>query len=92
MVLSRQEHWSGLPFPPPGDLPDPGIKPASPALAGGFFTPGPPVKAQAEPYTEITMITENYPDVFNKLTWGLHKELVHQESTSQFLTGRMVHA
>ena len=34
--------WSGLPFPPPGDLPDPGIEPASPALAGGFFTSDPP--------------------------------------------------
>ena len=41
MGFSRQEYWSGLPFPPPGDLPDPGIEPASlasPALAGGFFT------------------------------------------------------
>ena len=39
--FSRQEYWSGLPFPPPGDLPDPGIKSTSlvsPALAGGFFT------------------------------------------------------
>ena len=34
----RQEHCNGLPFPPPRDLPDPGIEPASPALAGGFFT------------------------------------------------------
>ena len=34
----RQEHCSGLPFPPPGDLPHPGIKPLPPALAGGFFT------------------------------------------------------
>ena len=37
----RQEYWSGLPCPPPGDLPDPGIEPSShtsPALAGGFFT------------------------------------------------------
>ena len=33
MEFSRQEYWSGLPFPSPGDLPDPGIKPASPALA-----------------------------------------------------------
>ena len=33
----RQEYWSGLPFPPPGYLPDPGIQPASPALAGGAF-------------------------------------------------------
>ena len=39
--FSRQEYWSGLPCPPPGDLPDPGIEPASPlspALAGEFFT------------------------------------------------------
>ena len=36
--LSRQEGWSGLPRPPPVDLPDPGIEPQSPALAGGFFT------------------------------------------------------
>ena len=41
MGLSRQEYWSGLPFPSPGDLPDPVIELvslASPALAGGFFT------------------------------------------------------
>ena len=38
MEFSRQESWSGLPFPSPGDLPDPGIEPGSPALAGGFFT------------------------------------------------------
>ena len=41
MELSRQEHWSWLPCPPPRDLPNPGIKPMSlmsPALAGGFFT------------------------------------------------------
>ena len=41
MGFSRQEYWSGLPFPPSGDLPDSGIEPAtlkSPTLAGGFFT------------------------------------------------------
>ena len=41
MGFSRQEYWSGLPFPPPGNLPDPGIEPRSlisPTLAGGFFT------------------------------------------------------
>ena len=37
MGFSRQEHWSGLPCPPPGDLPNPGIALASPALADGFF-------------------------------------------------------
>ena len=44
MGFPRQEFWSGLPFPYPGDLPDLGIKPASPALAGGFFTTEPPGK------------------------------------------------
>jgi len=41
MGFSRQDYWSGLPFPSPGDLPDLGTKSASlafPALAGGFFT------------------------------------------------------
>ena len=41
MVFPREEYWSGLPFPPPGDLPKPGIKPTSPALAGRFFTTEP---------------------------------------------------
>ena len=45
--FSRQEYWNGLPFPPPGDLPNPGIKPVSPAssaLASGFITTEPPGK------------------------------------------------
>ena len=44
--FSRQEYWSGLPIPSPGDLPDPGIKPTSmsPALASGFFLLAPPGK------------------------------------------------
>ena len=37
MGFPRQEYWSGLTFPPPGDLPNPEIKPESLALAGGFF-------------------------------------------------------
>ena len=43
--LSRQGYWSGLPLPSPGDLPDPGIEPRSPALQAGFLTtelPGKP--------------------------------------------------
>ena len=45
MGFSRQEYWSGLPRPPLGDLPDPGIKPVSlmyPELTGGFFTTSTP--------------------------------------------------
>ena len=48
MEFPRQEHWGGLPFPPPGDLTDPGMEPvasAAPALAGGFFTTRKPTNA-----------------------------------------------
>ena len=44
MGFSKQAYWSGLPFPSPGDLPDPGIEPVSPALAGRFLTTEPPGK------------------------------------------------
>ena len=44
MGLPRQEYWSGLPVPFPGDLPGPRIELMSPALAGGFFTAEPPGK------------------------------------------------
>ena len=44
MGFSRKEYWSGLAFLPAGDLPVPGIEPASPALAGRFFTFEPPEK------------------------------------------------
>ena len=49
--FSRQEYWSGLPLPPPGDLPNSGMKSKSPALAGRFFTtesPGKPTNNTAE--------------------------------------------
>ena len=46
MGFAKQEYWSGLPFPPSEDLPDPGLKPRSPALAGRFFTTEPPGKPQ----------------------------------------------
>ena len=41
MGFPRQEYWSGLTFPSPGDLPNPGIKPESPALVDRFFTTEP---------------------------------------------------
>ena len=51
--FSRQEYWRGVPFPPPEDLPDPGIEPASPAapaLAGGFFPQASPGKPLVSPH------------------------------------------
>ena len=46
--FSRQEYWSGLPFPSPGDLPDPGIEPRSPALQVDSLPSEPPEKPQLE--------------------------------------------
>ena len=51
MGFSRQEYWSGLPCPPPGDLANPGMEPmslTSPALAGRFFTPSTTWEAPGE--------------------------------------------
>jgi len=44
MGFSRQEYWSGLPFPSPGDIPDPGIEPRSPSLQADALTSEPPGK------------------------------------------------
>ena len=57
MGFSRQEYWSGLSFPSPGNLPDPGIKPRSPALQTGTLTSEPPGKPQ-----------NNTNEYFNKST------------------------
>ena len=48
MGFSRQEYWSGLLFPSPGDLPDPGIKPRSPALQADALPSEPPGKASCQ--------------------------------------------
>ena len=56
MGLPRQEYRSGLPFPSPGDLPSPGIEPASPALTGRLFTNEPPGK----PKCKILTYKNNY--------------------------------
>ena len=58
MGFPRQEHWSGLPFASPEDLPDPGIKPASPALAGRFSTTEPPRKSS--PFYSFAFIRMSY--------------------------------
>ena len=49
MLFSRQEYWSGLPFPSPGDLPDPGMEPRSPALRADALPSEPPGKQRESP-------------------------------------------
>ena len=56
MGLSGQEHWSGLPFPSPGDLPDPGIEPRSPTLQADTLTSEPPGKPHIRIYMYIKPI------------------------------------
>ena len=65
MGFSRQEYWSGLPYPSPGDLPYPGIEPAFPASVGRFLTTGP-----SEPQT-LNGIFKASPQTF----LGPHKHL-----------------
>ena len=57
MEFSRQEYWSGLPFPSPGDLPDPGIEPRSPALQADALLSEPPGK----PHLTILLLTKLHP-------------------------------
>ena len=81
MGLSRQEYWSRLPGPPPGDLPNPGIKPASfisPALTGGFFTTSTTWKAVCvnlssywEPLTSIRSISIQQQRVHSSFSFCL---------------------
>ena len=52
MGFPRQEYWNELPFPSPGDLPDLGIEPVSPALVDGFFTAEPP----GQPHFALTFV------------------------------------
>ena len=62
MGFSRQEYWGGLPFPTPGDIPDPGIESwslLSSALAGGFFTTGPPGKYPLS--QQLLLISVKFP-------------------------------
>ena len=65
MGFSRQEYWSGLPFPSPGDLPDPGIEPRSPALQADALISEPPGKPMINlesvlKSSDITLLTNVY--------------------------------
>ena len=77
MGFSRQESWSGLPYLPPGNLPDPGIKPmsvVSPALAGGFFTLAPPGKLYNAPCVCMCVQSRFSPvQLFATLWAGAHQ-------------------
>ena len=78
MGFSRQEYWSGLPFPPAGDLPNAGIKLVSlmsPALAGGFFT----TRTNKVPYLWVRSWV-NWKFVMDREAW---RTAVHGVTKSQ---------
>ena len=60
MGFSRQEYWSGLPFPSPGDLPDPGIEPGSPALQADFLLSKPPANSVVKLLTNTSFFVINH--------------------------------
>ena len=65
MGFSRQEFWSGLPFPSPGDLPNPGIEPGSPALEADTLTSEPPGK------TNVTSLTHKKDEIPFVKMWSV---------------------
>ena len=73
--FSRQEYWSGLPFPSPGDLPDPGIKPQSPALQADALTSEPPVVLGGTSGKESTTVNLLWvQDMQERSVWSLSRE------------------
>ena len=64
MGFYRQEYWSGLPFPSPGDLPNPGIEPRPPVLQAEALTSEPPGKPIAQRYCKkwLGLLSKNVPD------------------------------
>ena len=79
--FARQEYWSGLPFPSPGDLPDPGIEPRSPTLQADALTsapPGKPIGVGSLSLLQGIFMTQ-------ELNWGLlhFRQIIYQLSYQQ---------
>ena len=81
MGFSRQEYWNGLPFPSPGDPPDPGIKPF-PALATGLFTREPPGKPICE-CAVLGLVTQLCPTLCDPMNCGPPGSSVRGDSSGK---------
>ena len=90
--ILRQEYWSGLPFPPPRALPDPGIKPTSPSLAGRFFTTK-PCRKPCSPSTHAKFFSILFITIYHYAQvkrWRIAKESAcnaQQQTRIQSLSG-----
>ena len=81
----RQEQQSGLPFPPPGDLPDPGIKLESPSLVGRFSTTEPPGKPLES--SEWVEVSQSRPTLCDPMDCSLPGSLLMEFSRTQYCSG-----
>ena len=82
MGFSKQEYWSGLPFPPPRDLPNPGIKPTplmSPALAGGFFTTSATWEALNALISQFSSVAQSCPTLCDPMDHSMTGLPVHRQ-------------
>ena len=82
MGFSKQEYWSGLPFPPPRDLPNPGIKPTplmSPALAGGFFTTSATWEALNARISQFSSVAQSCPTLCDPMDRSMTGLPVHRQ-------------
>ena len=75
MGFPRQENWRETPFPTPGDLPNSGIKPASPALGGRFFTTESPRKPIRRQY--YTTLLKKKKQNLHLIAWSRHNDYPH---------------
>ena len=78
--ILRREYWSGYPFPSPGDLPNPGIKPRSPALQAGSLPAEPQGKPKDNGVGILSLLQGIFPT--QEPNWGLlhHRQILYQLS------------
>ena len=92
--IFRQEYWSGLPFLPPEDLPDPGIKPMSPvstAFSGRFFTTEPPGKPLSPMLIQLTSKSLNTQWCQGLSLYDIWLTKGSSEGIFQMMTGNKIH-
>ena len=91
--FSRQEYWSGLPFPSPGDFPDPEIEPTSlvsPALAGRFFNTSATLEGLNQKFLSSAKATLSWTHCSGFLAFTVHLELVNTDTKAQWLPSQQV--
>ena len=90
MGFSRQEYWSELPFPSPGDLPNPGMKPTSPALAGRFYSTELPGKSISQYFSAIKRNKiQSFVEMWMDLESAIQNEMSEREKQILYINTHM---